>query len=95
MVGIILVALGVLLAVKSIFKITSLILFDGWWAVLIFGLAIYNIVKEGANKKNTIWACVGALLFVNCRRPFLGALFGKLFVPVILVAFGIRILSKK
>lgn len=93
-IGIIILALGIVLALKSIFSFTSWILFDGWWAVIVVGMAIYNMIKHGVTTKNTIAAIVGAVLFVNCRTGFLGAIFAKLFVPIILLAIGLRFLQK-
>lgn len=94
LIGIIILALGIVLALKSIFSFTSWILFDGWWAVIIVGIAIYNMIRNGVTKKNTVAAVVGAVLFINCRTNFLGVIFGKLIIPIILLAIGFRFLQK-
>lgn len=93
-IGIIFLALGIVLALKSIIGFGSLILFDGWWTLFIIGPSVYSIVKNGFNKKNGFGAILGVLLFINCRTGFLGAIFGKLLVPVILLAIGYRMLMK-
>ena len=93
-IGVLLLALGIVLAVKSIFGFASSFFFDGWWAVLIIIAFVYSIVKNGLNKKNGIGTLVGVLLFINCRTGFLGALVSKLFVPIILLAIGYRMLMK-
>lgn len=93
-IGIMILALGIVLALKSIFSFTSWILFDGWWAVIVVGIAIYNMIQHGVTKKNTIAAVAGGVLFINCRTGFLGAIFGKLIVPIILLAIGLRFLQK-
>lgn len=93
-IGIIFLALGIVLALKSIIGFGSLILFDGWWTLFIIVPAVYSIVKNGLNKKNGIAGIAGVLLLINCRTGFLGAIFSKLFVPIILLAIGYRMLTK-
>lgn len=92
-IGILFLALGIVLAVKSVFGFASGLFFDGWWAALIIIAFVYSIVKNGMNKKNGIGALVGVLLFINCRTGFLGALVSKLFVPIVLLAIGYRMLT--
>lgn len=94
LVGILLLALGIVLAIKAFVGFTSLILFEGWWAVLIVVLAVINISKKGWNNKNGACAIAGAILFINYRTGFLGFILGKLIVPVILLAIGAHFLLK-
>lgn len=93
-IGILFLALGIVLALKSILGFGSILLFDGWWTLFLIVPCVYSIVKNGLNKKNGIGAFVGVLLFINCRTGFLGAVVGKLFIPIILVAIGYRMLMK-
>lgn len=92
-IGIIFLALGIVLALKAVIGFGSFLLFDGWWTLFIIIPAVYSIVKKGLNKKNGSIAIVGVLLFVNCRTGFLGVIFSKMFVPIILLAIGYRLLS--
>ena len=93
-VGIVFLALGVILALGSIFKLTSMIFFHGWWTLFIIVPSVYSIVKQGANKKNVTGTVIGGLLFLNCRTGFLKFITGRLFLPLILLAIGVRFLTK-
>lgn len=94
-VGFIFLGLGAVLALNSILKITSVVFFHGWWTLLIIVPSVYSMFKNGVNKKNVTGAVVGGLLLLNARTHFIGFITGKLFLPLIMVAIGVKFLSKR
>lgn len=93
--GGILVLIGVLIAVSSIFKIIHIVFFKGWLGILILGFALYDMYKKGRNKDNTTTAIVGIAVFVVLRTNLIRFIFSKLLVPIILLAIGIHMITKK
>ena len=93
-IGIIILALGVVLALNAILGFGSAIFFKGWWTLFIIVPSVYSIFKNGLTKKNGIGVLAGVILFINSRTGFLGLFIGKLALPLILVAIGIHFLTK-
>ena len=93
--GGVLVLLGVLIAVSSIFKIIRMIFFKGWLGILILGFGLYDMYKKGRNRENTTTAIVGIALFIVFRTNLIGFIISKLLVPIVLLAIGIHMITKK
>ncbi len=90
--GILLIAVGVIYAgnVLNIWDIAFF--FRGWWTLFIIVPCVVSMFNNGVSTGNLIGTAVGVLLLLNAQRIVPMDIIFKLLVPAILVAIGIKLL---
>ncbi len=90
--GIVLIAVGAVIALNAL-NITDIdLFFDGWWTLFIIVPAITGLLTEREKTGNLIALAVGVGLFLGCRDIVPFSLLWKLFVPAVIVVVGVKLL---
>lgn len=90
--GIILVALGVVVALNA-FEITNIdILFDGWWTAFIIIPCAIGLFTERDKIGNLVGLLVGVFLLLCCQNILSFDMLWKLAVPAVIVLIGIKMI---
>ncbi len=92
--GIVLVAIGVLLALNSLGVTDVNLLFDGWWTLFIIVPCFIDLFEKGNKTGDIIGLAIGVALLLACRDILDFDLVWKLALPAILIIVGISILFK-
>ncbi len=92
--GSVLIAIGVISALK-IFDVISIdLFFEGWWTLFIIVPCFIGLFGNGSKKGNLIGILIGVVLLLGCRDVLSFGLILKLTVPVILIIVGLSIIFK-
>ncbi len=92
--GVVLVAAGVLLVLNAL-NITNIdIFFDGWWTLFIIIPCGIGLFTEREKLGNLIGILVGIFLLLCCQDILSFSLLWKLLVPVIIVVIGLKLVFK-
>lgn len=91
-VGVILIALGVVFGLNALGVAEIDIFFDGWWTLFIIIPCAVGLFTEHEKLGNIIGIVVGVLLFLGAQDIIDFSLLWKLLVPVIIVAVGVKML---
>lgn len=89
--GIIIVALGVLFALKA-FGVEIDIFFDGWWTLFIIVPCAVGLFTEREKLGNLIGIGIGVLLLLACQNVISFSLIWKLALPFILILIGLKLI---
>lgn len=90
--GIVLIALGVLLALNAL-NITDInVFFDGWWTLFIIVPCTVGLFTEREKTGNIIGIVIGVFLLLCCRGILNFSMLWKLLVPIIIVIIGLKML---
>ena len=88
--GIILIAIGVVFALNAL-NITDIdIFFDGWWTLFIIVPCTIGLFTEREKTGNIIGVAIGVFLLLCCQDILSFSMFWKLLVPAIIVIVGIK-----
>ena len=88
--GIVLIAVGVIIAL-NVFQITDInIFFDGWWTLFIIVPCGIGLFTEREKTGNIIGIIVGVLLLLCCQNVLSFSILWKLLVPGIIVIIGLK-----
>ncbi len=94
-IGIVIVAIGVLLLLKSLGVIDNLnIFFDGWWTLLIIVPAFIGLLTEKDKTGDLIALAIGILLLLGARDLIDFDLVWRLMFPIIIIIFGLSMIFK-
>lgn len=93
--GIVFIALGVIIAGKTLnlFSIDT-IFFDGWWTLFIIVPSFIDLFKRGSKTGNLIWLTIGVLLLLSCQDILNFGQVAKLILPAILIIVGLSFIFK-
>lgn len=69
-------------------------LFDGWWTLIIIVPCCISLINRGPKKINMIGLVVGILLLLDQVNMIRGISVFNLFIPIILVVFGLSFFIK-
>lgn len=90
--GVVLIAIGTVLALNA-FNITSIdIFFDGWWTLFIIVPCVISLITNNDKCGSIIGICIGVFLLLCCRGIWSFGMFWKLLVPAIIVIIGIKMI---
>ena len=93
--GIVIIALGVIIATNEL-KITNIdLLFDGWWSLFIIIPCFIGLFSQEDKTGNIFGIVIGVLLFLGCQNILNFAIIGKLVFPILLVVIGLSVMFKK
>ena len=88
--GLILIAVGVILALKALDIAEINIFFDGWWTLFIIVPCFINLFTEREKFDNLIGIAIGVVLLLCCRDILSFSMLWKLLVPAIIVIIGLK-----
>lgn len=89
--GIVLIALGVLLALNA-FGIDTNIFFDGWWTLFIIIPSAISLITDRDKTGSFIGLGLGVILLLSCQEIIEFSMVIKLFVPFMIIVIGLRVL---
>ncbi|MBN2247673.1 MAG: hypothetical protein JW733_03150 [Coriobacteriia bacterium] len=93
-VGVALVALGVILSGNALGWWSADLFFDGWWTLFLIVPGLVSLLGQGPNLANIILIGVGALLLADAQQAFGDISVWSLIMPLILVAVGATVVWK-
>ncbi|MBQ7936064.1 MAG: hypothetical protein IJ407_00695 [Clostridia bacterium] len=92
--GVVLIAIGVVLAL-NVLGVTDIdLLFDGWWTLFIIVPCTIGLFTEADKTGNLIGIAVGVTLMAACQDWIAFDLLWKLLVPVVIILIGLRLIFK-
>ena len=92
LIGLILIAVGVIYGGNALNVWDVSIFFAGWWTLFIIVPWAIDMIKRGINYGNTVGLTVGILLLLTFSGILDKDLVVKLIVPILLIAVGISVL---
>lgn len=90
--GLVLVAVGVLLSLRSLNIVSFDIFFDGWWTLFILVPCTVGLFTERDKMGNVIGIAVGVFLLLCCQDVLDFSMLWKLLIPVIIVLVGFKMI---
>ncbi len=93
-IGIILVIIGIILAGNALDLFDINLFFDGWWTLFIIVPCLVGIINDDDKKGNLIGFIIGLLLLLACQHIINFEIIWKLFVPIIIIIFGLSLIFK-
>ncbi len=92
--GLILIALGVIIALNKFNLVNVDLFFDGWWTLFIIIPSVIGLFNDEDKVGSLVGILVGVLLLLNAQEIIDFDFIWALFVPAILVIIGISIIVK-
>lgn len=92
--GLILVACGVIYGLDAVGITHINVSFDGWWALFIIIPCLDGLIRGKDKIGSFIGLAIGILLFLAARDIFDFSLVWKLIVPIIIIMIGLKIIAK-
>ena len=90
--GIILVAVGVILALNALGVARIDIFFDGWWTLFIIVPCTIGLFTDYDKTGHLIGICIGLFLLLCCQGVLSFGLFWKLLAPAVIVLIGVKLI---
>ena len=90
--GLILVAVGAILALNALGIASIDIFFDGWWTLFIIVPCTIGLFNDYDKIGHLIGICIGVFLLLCCQNILSFRMFWKLLVPAIIVFIGVKII---
>lgn len=88
--GIVLIAVGVLFALKALNVIDVDVFFDGWWTLFIIVPCAVGLLTEREKTGNCIGVLIGVFLLLCCQGILSFSMLWKLLVPIVIVIIGLK-----
>ena len=92
--GLVLVAIGAILALNAVGLTDIDLFFDGWWTLFIIVPCAVGLVSQRSKTGNLIGLAIGVLLLLACQDILRFDLIWKLAIPVLIVAIGLRLIFR-
>ena len=93
-VGILLIALGVILGGNALGWFNIELLFDGWWTLFIIVPCFIGLFTDNDKKGSIIGLAVGILLLLACQNVMDFDIVWKLLLPIIVIVIGLSLVFK-
>ena len=90
--GIVLIAVGVVLALNALHITDIDVFFDGWWTLFIIVPCAIGLVTEREKTGNLIGVGIGVFLFLCCRDVLSFSMLWELLLPTVIVIIGLKML---
>ena len=90
--GIVLIAVGVIIALHAFGVADINIFFDGWWTLFIIVPCTVGLFTEHEKTGNLIGILIGVFLLLCCRGILGFDMLWKLAVPVIIIVIGLKLI---
>lgn len=92
--GIVLVAVGVIVALNA-FDVTNVnLFFDGWWTLFIILPCTVGLFTEREKMGNILGVLIGIILLLCCQEVLSFSILWKLLVPAIIICIGLKLVWK-
>ena len=92
--GLILVAVGAVLALNAVGLTHIDVFFDGWWTLFLIVPCAAGLFSAKDKTGNLIGLGIGVILLLACQNVIRLDLVWKLIFPVLIVAIGLRLIFK-
>ncbi|MGM9639884.1 MAG: LiaF transmembrane domain-containing protein [Faecousia sp.] len=92
--GLILVAVGAVLALNAVGLTNIDVFFDGWWTLFLIVPCAAGLFSAKDKTGNLIGLGIGVILLLACQNVIRLDLVWKLIFPVMIVAIGLRLIFK-
>lgn len=92
--GVVLIAVGAVLALNATGIASINIFFDGWWTLFIIVPCFIGLFSQTDKTGNLIGLLIGVLLFLACQNILDLDILWKLIVPIIIAGIGLKMLLK-
>ena len=92
--GVLLMAAGVIFALDALEIAHINFSFDGWWTLFIIVPSLCGLVTSRDKTGNLIVLLIGIYLLLAARNIIEYGMFSKLFVPVIILLIGLKLIVK-
>lgn len=93
--GIILVAIGIVFLGNEFNWWNIELLFDGWWTLIIIIPSALGLFQHGSKLSSALGLLIGMLLLLATRNEISWSDVGKIFLPSMLILIGLSIIFKK
>ena len=93
--GMVIILIGILYILKSIYSNNFTIFFEGWYTLFIIIPCVYSMIRDRVTSFNLIGLVIGVLLLLSEQRIFGGHSLWEFTVPIILILIGINIIIKQ
>lgn len=90
--GVVLIAVGVVLALNAFEIVDINIFFSGWWTLFIIVPCTIGIFTESDKVGNLIGILIGVFLLLCCRDILTFDMIWKLLVPIIIIVVGAKLI---
>lgn len=90
--GLCLVAAGIIWGLDSLKIIDFNLFFDGWWTLFIIVPCLMELFTGGEKTGSILGLIIGVLLFLSSRDIMSFKTVGKLFIPILLIIIGAKII---
>lgn len=90
--GVLLVAVGVILALNTLGVARIDIFFDGWWTLFIIVPCTIGLFTDYDKSGHLIGICIGVFLLLCCQGVLSFGMFWKLLAPAVIVLIGVKII---
>jgi len=92
-VGILIIAVGIVLGLNAL-GITNIdIFFDGWWTLLIIIPCIIGVIKTRDKAANIFGILVGVALLLAEQGVVTYRMLSDLIIPIIIILIGVKLVS--
>ena len=92
--GLVLIALGVIIAGNSLNIFNVDLFFDGWWTLFIIIPCFIGLITDKEKTGSLIGLLVGVLLLLACQNIINFDLFWKIIIPIIIIVIGLSLIIK-
>lgn len=92
--GLVLVAVGAVLALNAVGLTNMDVFFDGWWTLFLIVPCAAGLFSAKDKTGNLIGLGIGVILLLACQNVIRLDLVWKLIFPVLIVAIGLRLIFK-
>lgn len=90
--GIVLAAVGVIIALSGLGIITLNLFFEGWWTLFIIVPCLIGLITDSDKTGSIIGICIGVLLLLACRKVLSFMILWKLILAAIIIIIGLRLI---
>ena len=94
LIGVVLIALGIILGGNALDLFSIEIFFDGWWTIFIIIPSLFGLFTDDDKKGSIIALIIGVLLLLACQEVIDFDLVWKLLLPIILIIIGLSLAFK-
>ena len=90
--GVVLVAVGIILALNTLGIASIHIFFDGWWTLFIIVPCTIGLFTDYDKSGHLIGICSGVFLLLCCQGILSFRMFWRLLAPAVIVLIGVKII---
>lgn len=89
--GVVLIAVGAVIALNAVGVTNINVFFDGWWTLFLIVPGVIGLFSEGKKTGSIILICIGAVLLLMAQGVIDSDLVWKLAIPVAVIAIGLKL----